>query len=107
MAWHERNTWENIEAKLKAKTIIDEKTGCWLWQGEIGKSGYGRVRVEHCKWRVHRVSAYLYLGMDRWDQNNSLALHKPKCPNKHCWNPDHLYVGNKVDNWRDKKQEMK
>ena len=30
------------------------------------------------------------------------ALHKKSCPNRHCWNPEHLYAGTYEDNVNDK-----
>lgn len=98
------NTWENIELIIKSRIIIDPVTNCWLWQGEKSHSGYGRLRVGYRKQMVHRISAMLYLGLAKWDAD-TLTLHKPICPNKHCCNPDHLYLGSGKDNWADVRKD--
>jgi len=87
--------------RLKNSTIIDDKTGCWLYiGGNDGRKGYGKIRFRYRKVAVHRVSAHLYLGLDLTN-NNLQALHKQNCPNKNCWNPEHLYVGTHHDNMQD------
>lgn len=87
--------------RLNDKTVKDEKTGCWLWIGSNdGRKGYGKIRFKYRKFAVHRVSAHLFLGLDITNREEQ-ALHKPICPNKNCWNPDHLYVGTRYDNAAD------
>jgi len=95
-------TWKNVEQLIKRKVIIDATTNCWLWQGEIGESGYGRLRMGYAKLPVHRIIAILHLGLIDGDVD-TLALHNLECPHKHCCNPDHLHLGNAKDNWKDRK----
>lgn len=94
------NNIKNIEHKLNSNTIIDEITGCWLFQGSINKKGYGHIRFNARVMEVHRVSAHLFLGLIFGSGEH--ALHKLECPNKNCWNPDHLYVGTNDENIRDR-----
>lgn len=93
---------EKILEKLKAKTTIDSETGCWLWNG--GKNhagGHGIYRpIPNQKYYVHRLSAYIHLDYDLL-RKDLQVLHKRDCPNKNCWNPEHLYLGTLQDNIED------
>ena len=87
--------------RLWMKSKIDENTGCWLWLGATdGRKGYGRIRFNKKKISTHRLSAHLYLKLDLFDKILR-ALHKHICPNKNCWNPEHLYIGTDRDNSKD------
>lgn len=91
----------NVIDRLNDKTIKCQETGCWLYTGSNdGYGRYGKARFGGVKVAVHRISAHLFLGLDLTD-DRLRALHKPICPNKNCWNPDHLYVGTDRDNSRD------
>lgn len=80
------NVWSN--------TI--QLSGCWRYQG-CKVARYGIYK----NYRVHRVSAYLFHGLDM--NNPKLeALHKIQCYNRDCWCPDHIYVGTSADNNRDR-----
>lgn len=76
-------------AKLKSKTVIDEATGCWLYQGARISSGYGSYKHQ----LVHRLSYTEFFGPPK-----GYILHKLECRNKNCWNPEHLYDGTPSDN---------
>jgi hypothetical protein len=95
---------KGILEKLKSRTRIDTTTGCWLWTGarQYPNRGYGVIRLFKfgLKYYVHRLSAYIHLDLDIHD-NSILICHKNQCPNKHCWNPEHIYVGNHDSNYRD------
>jgi len=89
----------SILERLRAKTeYIGE---CWLYRGAHDDKGYGRIRFEGKKRHVNRVSCYLFHGLDLLDETLH-ALHKWRiCPNKSCWNPEHLYIGTNKDNVKD------
>lgn len=86
------------ERLLAGKVISGEH---WRWKGATNSDGYGEIYYKGKRTSVHRVSAYLHLGLDI-SNPEQLALHKPGCPFKDCWNPDHLYIGNACDNMKDK-----
>lgn len=88
--------------RIKSRTIFDKDTNCYLYQGKKDKNGYGRIKDEQRKVQsVHRLSAKYFLGLDM-NNPKELALHKPICSNKNCWNPEHLYVGNQYQNQHDR-----
>lgn len=51
-------------------------------------------------YKCHRVSAILLLELNVLDESLQ-ANHKPECPNRNCWNPEHLYIGTAQDNAND------
>lgn len=81
--------------KLWERTTVDEK--CWLYQGYQNKHGYCRVWYNQSFWMVHRLSLCIYLGLSYKGEWESCHL----CKNKHCWNPLHLYQGNRLTNVED------
>ena len=73
--------------------------GRWLWNGAKYPGGYGMVRFNGKLHRANRLSAYIFHEFDL--ESSLLVLHKNICPNKSCWNPEHLYVGDTHDNLTD------
>ena len=90
----------NIETYLKENSIIDPITNCWLWQKCLDEKGYGIAFFRSRKVKTHRLSAHFYLGLIL-DDKKLRALHIRECPNKHCCNPEHLYIGNDYQNKQD------
>ena len=74
-----------IPNKIKNKILFTES--CWLWQGHINNSGYGRFNGKDCiSHYVHREMFYL---------KNGYIPTPPKvvghlCETRNCVNPDHL-----------------
>jgi hypothetical protein len=62
---------------------------CWIWTRGVNGRGYGRYYVppNYGRFKVHRLSAYLWLGLDLED--SSVHLHHT-CENPRCFNPHHL-----------------
>jgi hypothetical protein len=80
------------------------RASCWEWEGDKTKTGgYGRVMIGTRRYRVHRVSAMLFLGFDI----NSPLLVCHTCDNPPCWNPSHLFIGTDKDNSEDKIKKMR
>jgi hypothetical protein len=77
---------------MNLENYIEDKNGCWLWQGYIARNGYGRIKVDKKAQNVHRISWEFHFGDIKDDMS---ILHR--CPNKHCMNPDHLYLGTQRD----------
>src|ERR1700752_2507589 len=89
----------NYIAKLERSRRIDPKTNCWLYTGSKDRAGYGLINFNDKTVRVHRLAYHLYKGFDL--DSKELILHLNICPNKNCFNIEHLYQGNHSDNRRD------
>lgn len=70
---------------------------CWEWTGFRRKSGHGLTSHLGRPAHAHRV-AWLKL---RGDIQNGLCVNH-KCDNPACCNPEHLYLGTRADNMRDR-----
>lgn len=78
------------QQKLRDKTHLQNDTGCWIWQGQISNSGYGRVMETQDDHRTKMVSAqtasyHAFIG-----QVPQGKLVKQSCGNRLCVNPEHL-----------------
>lgn len=85
--------FENIDLPIT-------RTTCWLWKGEINKTGYGvssagfRYGSNHIL--AHRLAWKLFKGPIT---TGRFICHK--CDIPHCVNPYHLFSGTHTDNMRD------
>jgi len=90
------------ESRLLKYRRIDNVTGCWNWTGST-QNGYGQLNDKGRVFRVNRLAAHFWLGFDI--ESDKLILHK--CDNKKCFNPEHLYIGDKGDNSKDYHASLK
>lgn len=101
---HERRKLAGYSEKPIADRFwpkVEKTNSCWLWCGATGAWGYGNIgaRKEDGKLstlRAHRVSWEIHYGPVPY---GLLVLHK--CDNRVCVNPDHLFLGNYMDNMND------
>lgn len=97
-------TAQNLPLLERLMLHVEPKpnTGCWLWTAAVDKKGYGRVGAgrgpsgEHETKFAHRVMYALRYGPIAAEQ---CVLHH--CDNPPCVNPDHLYLGDRLQNGRD------
>lgn len=88
-----------ILRRLQRKTVVDPITGCFLWKGSNNGTGYGEIRIGITKFYTHRMSAYIHFNYNLFGETQ--INHKPICPNRNCWNPDHIYEGTQFENIQD------
>jgi hypothetical protein len=84
------------EVRFWRRIEVDEKTGCWVWQGARDAAGYGRMVFKGRQWTAYR-----------WSYVRSKEAVAPGlqldhlCRNRACCNPDHLeQVTPRVNNLR-------
>ena len=78
-----------MKERLLRRIIVDEATGCWLWQGRLNR-GYGNLHVggpgpDQQRWRVHRLAYTLFVG----PIPDGLEIDH-LCRVRNCCNPLHL-----------------
>jgi len=80
------------------------KEGCWLWKAGKDGKGYGLIgngsHYDFHKILAHRLSWMLYNGPI---PDGLCVLHK--CDNPICVNPNHLFLGTKGDNAKDRDEK--
>jgi hypothetical protein len=87
--------WKKVEKR--------EDNECWPWTATTFSKGYGNFRVggrDGRKHGAHRVSLAIKIGY--MPEPNEFACHR--CDNPICVNPEHLYLGDKTTNMKDKMQ---
>lgn len=90
-----------LSDRLRAGYVVDDASGCWLWQKAIGGTGYGAIQLSvGVTGKAHRVS---------WELANGpvpiglSVLHR--CDTPRCVNPNHLFVGTTAVNSSDMVQK--
>jgi hypothetical protein len=77
--------------RLLACVVSDPDSGCWLWQGQISNSGYGRMMLSSEDGRAmesaHRASYLIFVGPIPVG-----TIIRQSCGNRLCVNPEHLEV---------------
>lgn len=84
--------------RVLARIVIDEETGCWLWQGALGHNGYGRTALRGREFRPHRVTYEHFVGpipegltLDHvCHTNDPQCFLGNDCPHRRCCNPEHV-----------------
>jgi hypothetical protein len=76
---------------------------CWEWDGGKNRDGYGRFRDGAKIRTAHRVAYELTYGPipDEDDEGYRIVV-RHKCDNPGCTHPEHLALGTRADNNRDR-----
>lgn len=71
--------------------------GCLIWTGVKSRKGYGVLKYEGGRQQAHRISWIAFYGSI---PNDMCVLHR--CDNPACFNINHLFLGTRGDNNRDR-----
>jgi HNH endonuclease len=86
-----------VEKRLRAYIKVDKKTGCHLWTGHRDPRGYGIIAIGETARFAHRMA---------WESVNGLIpdgmILMHTCDNPPCCNLEHLALGTRGDNNRDR-----
>jgi hypothetical protein len=85
-----------IKEKFDSCWTPEPFSNCWLWTKAQSRKGYGYMWLEGKMFRAHRLSWELYRSPI---PGKLFVLHR--CDVRSCVNPDHLFLGTDLDNWRD------
>lgn len=92
-----RHDWSDVARVLEERSYPEPNSGCVLWTGATMGMGYGAVRTPDGKRGAHQVAWQLAKGPI---PDGMCVLHK--CDVPECINPDHLFLGTKAENNRDR-----
>lgn len=89
-----------VMAKIRAQSIVDPFTGCWVWQKHRNSLGYGTTSWRGRPWQTTRLVLAATKGAFDPDLD---VCHS--CHNRPCVNPDHIradeHQANLMDGSRD------
>lgn len=91
----------DVKQRFLAK-VKQMESGCHEWQAGKARGGYGKFVVWPKTTTAHRVAYELFVAPI---QNGKFVLHR--CDNRLCVNPDHLFIGDAVDNIRDMDEKQR
>lgn len=83
--------------RFMEKVIPEPNSGCWLWDANTDRDGYGHFKVNGIQHRAHRVSFKVFC---EEIPDGMLVCHK--CDVRLCVNPNHMFLGTDKDNAQDK-----
>jgi hypothetical protein len=91
------HTKESVISKMANNAVVTS-SGCWLWTAAT-THGYASMGYQG---KIKKVCILIYelFILDHPIPNGYCVLHT--CDNRSCINPDHLYLGTKADNNRDR-----
>lgn len=84
------------------KYIKKLANGCWEWQGNLHKDGYGFFTINSKPVLAHRISFQLYI---KKIPKGLFVCHS--CDNRKCVNPKHLWLGTQFQNMQDMMQKKR
>ena len=78
------------QKRLFELTQLLDDSGCWIWQGQVSNSGYGRVKIIDLNNEMKMVSAQAASYLQFVAEVPDGYLVKQDCGNRLCINPQHL-----------------
>ena len=81
---------ERLQQKILSQIVKDEESGCWIWQGQISNSGYGKLKVKDETYGTKTESAQAVSYMAFIEPVAQGSLIRQSCNNRLCVKPEHL-----------------
>lgn len=73
--------------RFKAKYLVDEDTGCWVWTGAANGNGWATISIDGKAVMAHRFAYETFVGPI--PEGDSI---RRTCSNSRCVNPEHLVL---------------
>jgi hypothetical protein len=89
-----------IPDRLMRKVSPEPNTGCWLWTAYTNRGGYGVVGEKTPRKRTVLAHRAVWETVKGPLSDGQCVLHR--CDQRCCVNPEHLWVGTKDDNNKDR-----
>lgn len=86
----------DIERFWKKVDKTSNPNGCWEWIGGLDRDQYGLFSYNKKQYRAHRFMCLI----NNINIQNQYVCHS--CDNPKCVNPNHLWIGNHIQNEIDK-----
>ncbi|MCW8955578.1 MAG: HNH endonuclease [Gammaproteobacteria bacterium] len=83
---------QRLQQLILSNIIKDETSGCWLWQGQISNSGYGKLMIhdETNRTKTEGAQEVSYMAFIEPVTRGMIVQHN--CNNRLCVNPEHLIL---------------
>ena len=92
------NQFDGLTPEQRFWAKVDKTVNCWNWTAGTDAFGYGELSINRKKWRAHRRAWVMVNGAI---PNGVCVLHR--CDNPACVKPEHLFLGNRLNNAQDRK----
>lgn len=89
------NTRPTVKERLLSY-VAPTEAGCWIWTGYTSKIGYGQIGIGRQVVPAHRAAWAAFNGPIPFGKK---VLHT--CDVRDCINPEHLFLGDQLDNIKD------
>src|SRR4051812_42006005 len=84
------NRVKPLAVRFQKLYVLEPRSGCWLWQGETDRHGYGQINLGATSGKRKRRGAHIVgYELHRGAVPDGLELDH-LCRNPLCVNPDHL-----------------